>query len=200
MAARSPNRLRLIVVLSIAAALALASFWLLEVIRKSVGDGGRAAARNEPDYYVEKFSFVRMSRTGEAQYSIAGNKLVHHPADDTHSVESPVIRNLSAERPPMIASSKRATVDRLNNLVFMYDDVHVDRSQTKDTERMQLSSEFLVFATDKDIIRTDRPVVIKVGESLLTGTGMLADNAKRELHLSANVKATFPPRAPRAKN
>jgi lipopolysaccharide export system protein LptC len=200
MAARARNRFRLAVVLGLAAVLALASFWLLEVIRKSAADGIRAGARNEPDYYVEKFNFVRMSRTGEAQYSITGKRLVHHPADDTHAVEAPLIRNLNADRPPMTASSKRATVDRLNNRVLMYDNVQVDRSQTADSERMQLSSDFLVLLTDQDIIRTDRPVVIKVGESVLTGTGMLADNAKKELHLSSHVKAIFPPRVMRSGN
>ncbi len=109
--ARPANRFRLGVIIAIVAALALGSFWLLEVMRKQIADGGPDQPRSEPDYFVEKFNFVRMSVAGQAQYNIAGKRLEHNPADDTHAIKLPVVNSLSADRPPMVTHSERALVN-----------------------------------------------------------------------------------------
>ncbi len=48
---------------------------------------------------------------------------------------------------------------------------------------------------DDDVMQTDKPVEIILGSSRLTGTGMVANNATRQLHLSSNVHATYQPPA-----
>jgi lipopolysaccharide export system protein LptC len=40
-------------------------------------------------------------------------------------------------------------------------------------------------------VKTDKPVVITTGQAKLTGTGMVANNATRELHLTSNVHGTY---------
>lgn len=190
---RSANRIRVTALLVLTAALALGSFWILEVVRRSAGPDTAADNRNVPDYYVENFQFVRVSNAGQVQYSMSGERLTHYPADDTHKVEQPVVKSLAPERPPMHAVSKMATVDRVNGKIHMYDDVHLDRAATADKERLQLDSEYLLLLTDEEIMRTDRPVTITMGQSVLKGTGMVANNATGELRLASNVHVTYRP-------
>lgn len=190
---RSANRIRVAALIAVTAALALGSFWMLEVMRRSAGPDGVNANQNTPDYYVENFQFMRVSSSGQPQYSISGERLTHYPADDTHKVEQPVVKSLTPERPPMHAVSKTATVDRVNGKIHMYDDVHLDRAATADKERLQLDSEYLLLLTDEDIMKTDQPVTITMGQSVLKGTGMVANNATGELQLASNVTVTYRP-------
>lgn len=194
----SSKGFRVAILLTITAALALGSFWLLEVMRRSVTDSAPAAASNEPDYYVENFNFVKMSLTGEPQYNIVGQRMDHHPADDSHSITKPVVTNLSKERTPMTASSQTAKLDRINSKVHMYKDVQLDRPATPTNEHFHLASEYLLILPDEDIMKTDKPVVITLGNSILKGTGMVANNATGELTLSSNVNATYKPPLQRA--
>lgn len=190
---RSGNRLRVVALLVFTAALALGSFWMLEAMRRSAGQDTDDANRNNPDYYVEKFQFVRVSNTGQAQYSISGERLTHYPGDDTHKIDMPVVKSLTPERPPMHATSKTATMDRINSKLHMYEAVHLDRAATADRERLQLDSDYLLLLTDEDIMQTDKPVTITLGQSVLKGTGMVANNATGELRLAGNVNVTYRP-------
>lgn len=188
------RRFGMLPLLMLAAMLALGSFWLLEVMRQPDKGAAPAAARVEPDYYVENFNFVRLSATGEAQYNISGKRMVHNPADDTHTVDLPVINSLSSERPPMTAHAERARIEPDGSRVHMYDQVRIDRPQTPTSSHFRLESDYLLVLPDEEIMRTDRPVRITLGESQLNGTGMVANNATGELQLASRVHATLPPK------
>ena len=68
----SANRFQLWVTVAVVMALALGSFWLLDVIRRGMEDNTPVAKRTEPDYYVEQFNFVRLAKTGQARYHVSG--------------------------------------------------------------------------------------------------------------------------------
>jgi lipopolysaccharide export system protein LptC len=179
---RGAGRFNLIALLVLCSALALGSFWVLEVMRRAMETSLPRPPRNEPDYYVDDFNFVRMSPTGEAQYDI--------------SVQLPLVHSLASDRAAMTATSKRALVDQNNSKVHMYEDVQVDRPATPTSDHFHLTSEYLLLLPDEDIVKTDKPVQITLGTSRLYGTGMIANNATRELHLDSKVHATYQPPKP----
>jgi lipopolysaccharide export system protein LptC len=180
--------------LMLAVVLALGSFWLLEIMRKSGKDSNPAAARIDPDYFVENFNFVRLSATGEAQYNISGKRMVHNPADDTHTVELPVINSLSRERPPMTARAERALIEPDGSKVHMYDQVRIDRPKTPTSNLFHMESDYLLVLPNEDVMRTDKPVRMTLGESQLNGTGMVANNATGQVQLASRVQASLPPK------
>lgn len=194
------NRFRLLAMIALVTALALASFWVREVMRRGMDDSLQALPRSEPDYYVEKFNFIKISKTGQAQYSIAGVRLTHNPADDSYEIQKPVVNSLSKERPPMTMHAERAIVDGDSSKVHMYKNVHIDRQPSGDSEHLHIASEYLLLLPDDDVMSTPKPVHILLGSSILTGTGMLANNATRQLDISSNAHVTYqsgPPAAPR---
>jgi lipopolysaccharide export system protein LptC len=183
-------------VMSLMIVLALGSFWLLEVMRRSSSDFVPNVPRSEPDFYVEKFSYVKMSRTGEARYHISGARLTHNPQDDSYDVELPVINNKgSSNGSPTIVRAERARIDGDNSKVHLYDNVHMDRPASPNSDRLQVKSEYMLVLPDEDVVRTDKPVEITLGQSTLNGIGMFANNATRELRLSSNVHGTYQARA-----
>jgi len=120
---RTADRFRLLVLIALATALALGSFWLFDVMRRSIDDTLPAIVRTEPDYTVEKFSLVRLSKTGQARYNILGTKLTHFPQTDSYEIEQPLLKNFGAERPPLTLRAKRAVADPGSSKIQLYDDV-----------------------------------------------------------------------------
>lgn len=196
MNAHNGSRFRLAAILAPIVALALASFWVVEVMRRSSDEIIARPERMEPDFYVDQFNYVKMTRTGSAQYHISGARLTHNPQDDSYDIERPVLRSFRSNAEPMVIRSKRAWVNSDNSEVHMFGDVHMDRPATPVRERLQLFSEQVVVLPDDDAMKSDKPVTITFGESMLKGTGMFANNATGEFQLHNNVHGTYqaPPR------
>lgn len=190
-AIRPATGMRLIVLIALSAALALGSFWLVEVMQKKTEDSLPARVRTEPDFYVEKFNFVRMGNTGEARYNLTGTEMKHYPQDGSYQIQNPVMHSYSADRPPMISRSLRATVTNNSSEIHMYDNVHIDKPASPTSQHFQLKTSYLLILPDDDIMKTPKPVELHLGKSTLNGTGMFANNATGEFHLSSNVKGLY---------
>lgn len=191
---RGANRYRLLFSLSGAIGLALGSFWLLQLFNKQAETGAPGQNPNEPDYYVEKFNFVRMSMTGQARYNISGARMVHRPLDNTYEITLPVVHSLSPGEPPLMIRSQRAIATPDSNRIDMIDQVVADRPASSNSDAFNLKSEYLQIFPDEEILRTDKAVEIMLGQSRMSGVGMMANNATREISLAQRVRGTFPPR------
>jgi len=189
---QSTRRFRLALILAVMISLALGSFWVLEVMRRNASDFVPDTARTEPDFYVEKFSYVRISTDGETRYRISGKRLTHNPKDNSYDIEQPVVSNQNMTNPaPTTLRADRARVDSDYSKIHLYDNVHMDRPASPTADDLHLTSDYLLLLPDDDVAQTDKAVHIKSGRSTLTGIGMFANNATREFRLSSNVHGTY---------
>ncbi|MGS0741911.1 LPS export ABC transporter periplasmic protein LptC [Glaciimonas sp. GG7] len=188
---RSTFRLRFMLLLTLCIALALASFWIMEVMNRNTEKMLPGAPRVAPDYYVENFNYVQLAPNGLPRYNIAGQRLTHNPSDDSFDVKLPVIHSLDKEKPPMSLRSNTARIEDNNSKVNMYGNVVADRPATPTSSKLHLESEYLLLLPDDDIIKSDKPVEITIDQSKMTGTGMVANNATLELRLLSNVRGTY---------
>lgn len=194
---RAAQRLRLIMIVIVLTALASGSFWGLQIMRRDAEDALAARPRGKPDYYVEKFRYVKMAGNGLPRYDITGEKIVHFPLTDSFEVSLPVITSLTREKPLMTLRSRRAMIEDDNSRIHMYGDVHADRAAAGSAEDMHLTTEYLLLLPDDGIARTDRPVEISMGRSVMSGTGMVINDATQEFQLLHDVRGIHPPRAHR---
>jgi len=185
------RRFRLAAILAPMIALGLGSFWLLEVMRRATEDMAPTPARTAPDFYVENFSYVQLAENGKTQYHFAGERLTHNPRDDSYDILHPVISSVGDAQAPMTLRSERAHVNSDNNRVQLYDNVHLDRPASADSEHLHVKSEYLLVLLDDDIMQTDKPVDITFGQSKLSGTGMFGNNATRQFKLMSDVHGTY---------
>jgi lipopolysaccharide export system protein LptC len=188
---RTADRFRLLLLIALAIGLAMGSFWVFDVMRRGIDDTLPAAISSEPDYTVEKFSLVRLSKTGQARYNIAGAKLTHYPQSDSYEIQQPLLKNFSAERPPMLLRANRAVADPGNSKIHLYDNVQMDRAAANGSEHFHLTSEYLLVLPDDDVVQTDKAVDIILGTSHLSGAGMFANDATREFRLVGNVRGRY---------
>ena len=192
---RSAHRYRLLFLLGSAVVAALGSFWLLQLIQKPGGDDVQASRSNEPDYYVEKFTFARMSNTGAARYTVTGARMIHRPLDDTYEITLPVIHSLNRDQQPLTVRADRALAVPDSSKIHMIDKVEADRPPSATSEHFHLKSDYMLILPDEDVLQTDRAVDMTLGSARMTGTGMYVNNATREFKMAQRVHGIYPPRA-----
>jgi lipopolysaccharide export system protein LptC len=189
------HRFRLSVGMVLVLLAAFGSFYLLELLNRA-GEEMQAEVRlNEPDYIIENFSFVRMSKEGKPAYIIAGDKLTHRPVDDSSEIDKPRVRSLADEKPPMEILAKTARVEDTNSRVTLKGTVTVDRPAAPNAQELHMATEKLVIFPDEDRMETDQPVKMKLGNSIASANSMRANNATRQVHLEGNGTLQLPPRA-----
>lgn len=194
---RTAHRWQLTLTLMIGVFVAVGSFWLVQVVNQSGQEQQADQFRNEPDYIIDRFSMVRMTKEGKPAYIISGDKLTHRPIDDASDIDKPFLNSLSGNQPPMTIHADTARVDQGNTRVKLNGNVDVVRPATPKTEPMRLQTSTLTVFPDEERMETEAPVRLKLGGTSSTGTGMKSNNATRQLQLGGRGTITLPPRAPR---
>ncbi len=177
-----------------AVALALGSFWLLELINKSNLDVTAAKKLDEPDYFVTNFSLVRMDLQGKPSYIVSGAKLTHYPADDSSDIDQPFVRKISPDVPPLNMTAELAHIDQGNTRLQLSRNVVIDRVAGPKTQNMTLKTEALTIFPDEERMESAVPVDLVSGRSHVTGVGLKADNASSVVEVPNSVRIVIPPR------
>ncbi|WP_035373405.1 LPS export ABC transporter periplasmic protein LptC [Pseudoduganella violaceinigra] len=192
---RIAHRFRLSIGMVFVLLAALGSFYLLELLNRA-GEQMQADMRmNEPDYIVENFSFVRMTKDGKPSYIIAGDKLTHRPVDDSSEIDKPRVHSLASDKPPMDIVASTARVEDANSRVTLNGTVTIDRAAAPGARSLHMATEKLVIFPDEDRMETDQPVKMKVGDTTASANSMRANNATREMHLEGAGTLVLPPKA-----
>ncbi len=185
------RRLPALTLLAVGTLLAAGSFWLLEVTRRDDNNAAQQDPRTEPDYYADDFRYTKVAPNGRAEYVVEGKKLVHTPVDDISHVDLPVVYSYSKDRPPMTLRSDRARINGDRSEVHLHGQVRLERPQARGSETMTVNADYMLVLPDKDIVKTDRPVHITLGNSTLDGVGMVADSRQQQVSLLSRVNGTY---------
>jgi lipopolysaccharide export system protein LptC len=199
--ALTADRFRTWLAVILLAVLTLASFWILELMRRNDTDGNsRSSARSEPDYYVEQFSFIRLPNNGQANYHITGEKLSHHPLNDNFEIQQPRINSFDADKVPLNIRADRAVIEqknlqltpaRENDQIHLQGDVQAERPETASSTYMKLQSEYLLLLPNENTMKTDQAVSLIAQSAEIHATGMIANNVTQQIRLLSKVRASF---------
>ncbi|MEO7578516.1 MAG: LPS export ABC transporter periplasmic protein LptC [Massilia sp.] len=191
---RVAHRWRLTAVMTVGVLFSVGSFYLVQLAGRDDVALPPDALKTEPDYIVEKFSFVRMDPNGRPRYIIAGDKLTHRPIDDIAEVEQPVVNSLTAERARMTMRARRARIDQTNSVIDLKGAVAIDRLPSALGKPMTLRTEALTLYTDEDRMETEQPFKLVIGTQTVTGVGMQANNATGRFKVKNNMQLDLAPR------
>lgn len=190
---RTAHRWRFGAVFGVCLALALGSFYIVQLMSVQDMEMMSDANKGEPDYIVENFSAVRMSPDGTPRYIISGAKLSHLPLDDSSTVETPALQSMAPGKPPMYINSKTARLDHVNNTVELQGNVDIRRAGSATAKPLTIRTEALTVLVDEDQMQTKQPVVMTSGATVVRGTGMTANNATRQVKIN-NPRFELPAR------
>ena len=199
--ALTADRFRTWLAVIVIAVLALASFWILELMRRDDTEGNsRSSARSEPDYYVEKFSFIRLPNNGQANYHITGERLSHHPLNDDFEIQQPRINSFDANKVPLNIRAERAIIEqknlqltpaRENDQIHLQGKVQAERPESASSTYMKLETAYLLLLPNENKMKTDQAVSLITTNAEVHAVGMMADNASQKIHLLSKVRASF---------
>ena len=191
---RTAHRWNLLAMIVIGTFFAFGSFWLLQLMQATDIDAQLGGPPDEPDYIVENFSFVRMTENGQPSYVLSGKRLAHIPNGDVSHIDQPLLRGVEPGRPPMTVVAKNAQVFHEEHRVELMGDVDLQRPKTAQSESLHVRSQALTVLPDEEIVKTDLPIDMQLGASTVNGTGMVANNATQQVHMSSRGRIVYPPR------
>lgn len=187
-----PSALLPLVILGLLAAFTL---WLEQTTR------GEAAAttsspRHDPDFWASQFSLRQYDIQGAIQHTLSAERMVHYPDDDTTEISEPRLSYFFEQQAAAI-TSRNAWMDKKGEHVRLEGDVHLT-STAPNRAPMEVQTSILYVTPDDEFARTDAPVTITRGKSVIHGTqGMELSNKTRVVVLNGPVTATlFPERRP----
>ena len=197
---RAYDRLAAGISVLLLAALAATTYYLAQTASHPTGDASARRKLHEPDYFVEDFQLTRLNPRGEPVFRLTAKRLDHYPDDDTLDFVEPVLVSLDATKPLVTIRSDRGTATTGGVETHLYDNVVLTRAATAKSPPMKVESDYLLLLTEQDIARTDKPVRITYGDSVLDGVGMEFNNDTRQIELYSQVRGRWTSPPPRPKN
>jgi len=165
------------------------TFWL-ERATELKRPGSDSLLRHDPDFFVEKLTLRRFGPTGELQNTLVAEKMTHYPDDDTTVVAAPRMSFLKGPRPTHLSARQGLVAPDGREVVFV-DSVRGVREATKTDPEMVFTTTHLNVFPDNDIMRTNAPVTLVQGASVVRAVGMEADNKTKVVELLSQVNSTI---------
>lgn len=189
---RLADRLKALLATVLMSALVVGTWYLAE----SAADRSPPRARapgHVPDYFVEGVAMIRLNGEGRPVFRMLADEMRHFPDDGTTEFDAPVLVSLDPERPTVRLSARHARTDAEGRMTELIDDVLLVREPAPGVPRMTVETDFAIVDSVTEIARTTHPVLIRRGESTLTGVGMQFDNAARHLTVESEVSGVWQP-------
>jgi lipopolysaccharide export system protein LptC len=175
---------------SIVALLALTTFWLGKVASTQPlqGSGGFT---HDPDYVVENFAALTFDAQGRPDSRLSAKKMVHYMDDDSTELEAPRFERQDGKSAPISVHSGRGLITAEHEDVYFLGDVRVTRAATQGQAAIELTTEYIRLVPDHEILRTEKPVIMRQGKSVVEASGLFIDGEKRVFELAGRVKAIY---------
>lgn len=177
------------------AALALGTWWLVNVSPAPEAERAPLPPRHEPDYTMRNFTVQRFAADGRLRVKIEGVELRHYPDTDTLEIDSPRIRAYGPDGQVTNASAVRALANGDGSEVQLFGSAQVVREADKPQDVIEFRSEFLHAFLATERVRSHLPVWVRQGGAELRADGLEYDNLARVVELKGRQRATFVSRA-----
>ncbi len=177
--------------LVLTAAMAFITFWIYQTVDEDSQkiDGSN---RHDPDYMMNNFVTTQMDESGKLRYILAANEMIHYPDDDSTVLQRPRFTQFTTGKPYTKIEGLRANVSSDGEEIEVLDNVVVIRQAFKEKGEMQMLTDKLIIYPNKDLAKTDAPVVItQAPKTVIHATGMIYDKKKQTVQLFKRVKAHY---------
>lgn len=149
-----------------------------------------SATQQQSDYYIVNGKIRDYSAQGTLEQQLSALQLEHLPALQQTTVIAPQLTIFDADTPPQSISSKAGIILDDNSQVTLAGSVVLQNNPDK-SQATILTTEALLFFPQKDLIETDRPVVLISPAGKTTATGMTIDTRHSKIDLLSEVKGIY---------
>ena len=180
-----------LLVFSVLIALSMAS-WYLSELYNAIEDQTEEITLPTNQFYMLSTKILGTDSNGKSLYKIEANhaqqlendKIKFENVYITYSIESNVPWTINANS--AIASANHEAFSLSGNVL-------AKNTNKLSGEITEISTQYLELQPRKYTVKTTSPVKIKIGEKILTATGLLALLDENQLMLESNVNGEFLP-------
>jgi len=174
-------------------ALAAGSYYLAQTSLRDAGSRVPRAITHEPDYFVEDVVFTRINARGDPVFRMSAQRMLHYPDDQSSAYDKPVLVSLDPAKPRVSLRADHGRSSAEGEETTLIGNVVLVRAESAGDPAMTIRTERVTVYSETEIARTDLPVRIERGGSVLTGVGMEFNNAARSLRVDSRVQLTWQP-------
>jgi lipopolysaccharide export system protein LptC len=171
-------------------ALAAASLWLERTVQAPERDN-TGKTRHDPDFVAEDSSITKIGVTGKPEYVLSAARMLHYPDDESTDIVEPRLVQRHDNAAPVVIRADRGKITKDGAEASFHGNVVVVREAGQGNSELRVQTEYLLIVPDRDLARTDKPVIITEGRSRLSGIGMEFNNKTRQFALQSRVRGTF---------
>lgn len=179
--------------LLVMAIMTLGTYWLVQL--NTPDSNEEKIKRHIPDYIIDGMVVTTIGPQGEAKYRIIGKKLIHYEDDASSEIFSPIARAFKEGKPPITVTAKMgylngdmSILDLVGNALLTRPAQAATTTQTGSARLLMNSEKFKIFLND-DVIKTNLPVVLEQGQSVMTSQeGAIFDNVTQKLTMVGQVR------------
>lgn len=171
-------------------ALAAASLWLERAVQAPERDNS-GKTRHDPDFVAEDFGIIKMNAAGKPEYTLSAKRMLHYPDDGSTNIVAPRLVQRTDNATPIVIRADSGLISKNGEEASFYGNVVVVREAGQGRSELRVQTEYLQIVPDRDLARTDKPVIITEGRSRLSGVGMEFNNKTRQFALQSQVRGTF---------
>lgn len=169
--------------------LAALTFWLERATQVDSGasDGKK---RHDPDFIVANLTLRQFNLDGSLKHALNAKNMLHYPDDDSTLVADPSL-TFYAHAQPARLNARQARVSKDGKQIRLSDQVRMVRDGSADNPELVVTTTELLVYPDDGIAKSDMPVTITQGRSMLYGTGIEVDNRAQTLKLMGRIHGTI---------
>ena len=165
------------------------TWWLDARVRTPAAPGG--AAEQDPEFYIEGYTGVRMNPDGTRRYELTGTRLTHYSEENGSMLASPSLLYYDYERAPVKVSSDTAEVEGGGKNVYFRGNVTIARPAFASNPPLGVATSFLHVIPDQEFAKTDQPVTMTEGKSTARAVGLEFDNRPGKIRVLSTVQAHY---------
>ena len=156
----------------------------------------RETADGTPDSVMEGYRATLMNEQGRPRHRLWGERLTHHPGDDSTALEQPRLEVFRAPEAPWLIASERGWIAGDNALVLLKGEVRIRREALGGSAPVAVDTRDLRVLPDEDFAETEAPTVIVTDQVHMAGTGMRAYLREGRLQILDKVRSRYEPKQP----
>ena len=175
------------------AALTLGTYWMVQMNEPNLDT--EKQKRHVPDYIMDGIVVTTLGPEGNTKFRVVGQKLVHYEDDASSEIDWPIARRFHETKPAITVKSDKGFLDGDMTVLDLVGNASLTRpaqaaSATQaGSARLFMSSSKFTVLMNEDIVKTNRPVNLEQGLSIMTSQeGAIFDNVHQKLTMIGQVK------------
>ena len=169
--------------------LAATTFWLSRYVQHDTAQRG-GAARHDPDMIVEEFTARKLAPSGEVQYVVAAQRMMHFPDDDSSLLEKVRFAAVVPHRPQIVAEAPTGRLFDGGDRVVMEGGVRLEVAAFGRTPVTVMKTPRLIVLPDEGIARSDEGVIVENAQGVMRAATFEFNTEKNRITMQ-RVKAVF---------